>query len=422
MSEVMNGAPESATFNPTVGTHTVANGKVGPGPEMNKSSVSKTISKMGWSTAPLDTFLRNINTGKTKSDKYEFFSVMARAVKCKTAAEGVVSADSTVTIRLSDGWHALSKDGNLIVPSMQVAAGRATALGEGEVATHPLVVHIVSINYVEHSITVIGVNGAGTIPAETELFRMASAKDQDAAISEDPHATPTKDYNYCQRNLCTISENAYQMLQEKEVEYGLKEFKEQAVLDFRYQSEVSSLFGGAAIAGENFIDPVTQKRKLHMRGLTDFNIQSVARTESEEIDTYLNRALEALFAVNNGSEERILLYGAGFATALANSKLWTKQMEAKNTEITWGVRWKMIESNFGMLRGVMDPALSLLGPYTNCAFIVDPYNIRHVEQVPMFERTLDLQSAGIRNSKDVVLEESITLEVTNPTTHGLLIL
>ena len=212
------------------------------------------------------------------------------------------------------------------------------------------------------------------------------------------------------------------MLQEKEVEYGLKEFKEQAVLDFRYQSEVSSLFGGAAIAGENFIDPVTQKRKLHMRGLTDFNIQSVARTESEEIDTYLNRALEALFAVNNGSEERILLYGAGFATALANSKLWTKQMEAKNTEITWGVRWKMIESNFGMLRGVMDPALSLLGPYTNCAFIVDPYNIRHVEQVPMFERTLDLQSAGIRNSKDVVLEESITLEVTNPTTHGLLIL
>lgn len=417
---IENGAPESATFNPTVTTHTVANGQVGPGPEMNKPSVSKTIAKMGWSTAPLDTFLRNINTGKTNSDKYEFFSVMARGVKCKAGAQAEIKTDSTATITLSEGWHALSKDGNLLVPSMNVAGGVASAAPDG-IAPHPLVVHIVAINYVDHTITVVGVNGAGTIPAETELYRMASAKDQDAAMSEDPQATPTKDYNFCQRNLCTISENAYQALQEKEVEYGLKEFKEQAVLDFRYQAEVSSLFGGRAILGENFLDPVTQKRKLHMRGLTDFNIQSIVQS-TEDIELFLNRAMEALYSVNNGSEERLLLWGAGFATKLANSKSWTKQLEAKNTEIKWGVRWKLIESQFGLLRCVMDPALSLLGPYTNTAIVVDPNNIRHIEQVAMFERELDLKSAGIRNTKDILLEESITLEVTNPTTHGMLIL
>jgi hypothetical protein len=48
--------------------------------------------------------------------------------------------------------------------------------------------------------------------------------------------------------------------------------------------------------------------------------------------------------------------------------------------------------------------------------------VRLVEQVPLQERKLDLVSAGIRNSKDIVLEESITLELTNPKAHGLLVL
>jgi hypothetical protein len=54
--------------------------------------------------------------------------------------------------------------------------------------------------------------------------------------------------------------------------------------------------------------------------------------------------------------------------------------------------------------------------------VIDPRHIRVVEQVPMQERALDLQKAGIRNSHDVVLEESITLELTNPKAHGILTL
>jgi hypothetical protein len=222
--------------------------------------------------------------------------------------------------------------------------------------------------------------------------------------------------------LCTVSENAYQRLQEKDVEYGLNDFKEQAIYDFRLQSEAAAIFGGGAVAGENFIDPTTRKRKLHMRGVLDFDIQVIESAAGQPIDEYLNEAMQKLFAVNNGSEERILLYGAGFATKLANSKWWTKQLEANKTEVKWGVTWKMVESNFGRLRAIMDPALSLFGDYTDCALVVDPRHLRVVEQVPLQENKLDLQKAGIRNSLDVVLEESITLELTNPKAHGLLII
>ena len=430
MAEI-TGASVDATIQGTVGTHathinadgeSVATKKDGVivKHDINKSSVSKKLAKIGWSNAPLDTFLRNIGKGSTKSDKFEFFSVTARGIACTIGSiDKAIAKDTVSTITLSNGWHNVSKSGVLMVPTYNVTEGAASKLSKG-VATKPLMLHIVDVDYANKTIKVVGINGTGTLAAGTEMYRAGVACDQDTAITEDPQAMPVKDYNLCQRMLCTISENAYQALQEKEVEYGLNDFKEQAILDFRLQSEAAAIFGGGAIDKENFVDPVSYKRKLHMRGVLDFGIQTKTN-EGEEIDVFLNEAMEELFAVNNGSSERLLLYGAGFATALANSKWWQKQLEANKTEVKWGVTWKNIESNFGSLRAVMDPALSLMG-YTNCALVIDPAHVRLIEQVPMQERSLDLQKAGIRNSHDIVLEESITLELTNPTAHGLLML
>lgn len=429
MSEIFNGAPESATTVGPIGTHQTTinpdNGKVvstdGAARNINKSTISEKLSQINPARTPLDTFLRNIKAGTTKSDKYEFYSIIARGVKCTLASGGAITLDGVTTLTLSPGGiHHLSKDGDLLIPSYNVANGKAEKLNDG-VASRPLVIHIVELNYVENTIKVVGVNGTATLDAETVMYRMASAKDQDAAISNDPLATPTKDFNFCQRNIVTVSENAFQSLQEKEVEYGLAEFKEQAFADFRYQAEVTSLFGASFAGvggGEYFIDPITQKRKLHMRGLVDFNIQGVELNAQTDADASINAMMQQMFAVNNGSEERLLLYGAGFATLLSNSKQWVKQLEANKTDVAWGVRWKMFESNFGVLRAIYAPALSLCG-YGNAAFIIDPYNLRRVDQIKLHERKLDLQTAGIRNSKDVMLEESWTLEATNPTTHGI---
>ena len=410
---------DSKAPNGTVGTHVVNGAHTeATTQEINRPSVSKKLAKIGWSNAPLDTMLRNIGKGSTNSDKFEFFSVSARDVKCKVGGSSAVTlGTSAVDITLSEGVHCLSKSGVLVVPTYTVSNKAASATKDGAAATNPLMLHIVDVDYSANKVKVLPINAtSGSLAVATEMYRSGIACDQDTAITDDPQAMPVKDHNYCQRFLCTISENAYQAMQDKDVEYGLNDFKEQAIFDFRLQSEAAAIFGGGAVAGENFIDPVTYKRKLHMRGVLDFGIQALPSTASEDIDAYLNRVMEALFSVNNGSEERILLYGAGFATKLANSKWWTKQLEANKTEMNW----KMVESNFGRLRGIMDPALSLFGPYKNCALVIDPAHLRVVEQVPMQERKLDLQKAGIRNSHDVVLEESITLELTNPKAHGLL--
>lgn len=425
MAEI-TGASAEATIQGTVGTHSteVSNGKtvVAGTPEINKATTSSKLAKIGWSNAPLDTFLRNIGKGKTNSDTYQFFSVTARGVAC-TASAATAEGD-TFVVTMSTGVHSLSKSGVLMVPTLKVENGVAKSAGS-KASLKPLMLHIADINYSAKTATLVPLNGTVTadLLKTATFYRAGIACDQDVAITEDPQAMPTKDHNHCQRMLCTISENMYQALQDKEVEYGLNDYRDQALLDFRLQSEMATIFGGGAVAGENFVDPKSNKRKLHMRGVLDFDIQNIVKTDADEtIDAFLNRAMEELFAVNNGSSERLLLYGAGFATALANSNWWQKQLESNKTEIKWGVTWKMVESNFGSLRGIMDPALSLTGEYSNCALVIDPAHVRLVEQVPLQERKLDLVSAGIRNSKDIVLEESITLELTNPKAHGLLVL
>ena len=406
-----------------VATHTVSGGKVTGQPEMNKPTVSKKLAKVMPSNYPLDTLLREIATGTTNSDKYEFYSIVARGVKAKlgAAVSTAETGGTPVTLTLSEGVHSLSLDGDLLVPSYNVTVSgtTATATKVTGLATRPLQLHIVGINYAGKTINVVGVNApCPTLVKDTELYRMASAKDQDAAISNDPMATPTKDFNYCQRNLCTISENAFQALQDKEVEYGIAEFKEQAIYDFRYQNEITAIFGSAYYGGE-MVDPATQKRKLHMRGLVDFGIKSITRGDNVGVSEFLNTAMQEIFSNNNGSEKRILLYGPEFATELANSGAWAKQLEAGKTEVKWGITWKVIESNFGTVLGMLHNGLGMVG-YGKAAVLIDPANIRRIEQVPLSMQDLDLKKAGIRNSKDVLMEEAWTLEVTNPATHAML--
>lgn len=406
-----------------VATNTVSGGKVTGHPEMNKATVSKKLAKVMPSNYPLDTMLREITSGTTNSDKYEFYSIVARGVKAKLGAD--VSTAETggapVTLTLSEGVHSLSLDGDLLVPSYNVAVSGATATATKVtgLASRPLQLHIVGISYGNKTISVIGVNApCPALVKDTELYRMASAKDQDAAISNDPMATPTKDFNYCQRNLCTISENAYQALQDKEVDYGMAEFKEQAIYDFRYQNEITAIFGSAYYGGE-MVDPNTQKRKLHMRGLVDFGIKTLSREDGVGVAEFLNTSMQEIFSNNNGSEKRILLYGPEFATELANSGAWAKQLEAGKTEVKWGITWKVIESNFGTVLGMLHNGLGMVG-YGKAAVLIDPANIRRIEQVPLSMQDLDLKKAGIRNSKDVLMEEAWTLEVTNPATHAML--
>lgn len=388
-------------------------------PEHNKPTISQRLSKIMPSATPLDTILREVDSVPCKSQKFEYYSVNSRGVSTKVAApntEGSTGGLAEVNVATE---HMFSVDGNLLVPSFSASGPNeeAKAVASG-ISFSPLVLHIVSIDRAAHKLTVFAVNAnkVPVLPADTLLYRMGVAKNELAAISDDPSALPTKDYNYCQIHMTTVSEGVYQAMQEKEIQYGLLDLKEQALLDFRMTNEVDSLFGYK----REFYDPVTQKTKYMSDGMIRKITKHLDKGSASGItnDVLIGWAAD-IFTGNNGSDKRICFYGPEFGVALARATTVQKQLEAAKTEVVYGMTFNRIETVHGTLLMKMHNAFGLYG-YSAAAMVIDPANIARAQQKPLEANRLDLDKTGQSRANAIRIDESHTLMVTNPDTHAML--
>ena len=315
------GAPEEQTVQGVVGTvkdESQTDGFVRQ--EVNKPTFSQKLAKIFPSRFPMDTILREIGTGTTKSDIYKYPSVVARGVQAKVKELSTeATAPDVATIKMVS-VHALSLNGNLLVPNYTATGSDAVAkkVSSG-VSPLPLVLHIVEIDRSAKTIKVYPVN-ASKVPAfeaDTTFYRMGSAMDQEAARSSDPTVMPTYDENYVQTNMCTISQLFAQEVQEKETEWGMADMKEMALFDFRYQNEMNALFG----VKRELVDPISQKPKYMMDGIIRKVGNTLVRDAEQSVEKFLIHAVAKTFDANNGSDTRVMFYGSEFGIGLSESDL-----------------------------------------------------------------------------------------------------
>lgn len=414
------GVAETAqgTVKPTLDGSTTDNPQK---PEVDKPSFSKRVTKIFPSKFPLDTIARELPKGKTDSDEYKYASVVARAIGCVVKTTVTETAAPSLTTIALNSAHMLSVDSNLMVANYNATGHGAKATlvsGEGSVAPSPLILHIVSIDRAGNTIKVFPVN-ASHVPAlvaGTFLARVGVAKDQLTAMSEDPISMPTYDTNYCQINMATISEAYFQKIQEKESEWGMADMQESALFDFRMQSEMAMLFG----AKRFFLDPETGKAKYMMDGFVRKVGHTIDNKGAGITEKYLNNALAQIFDGNNGSEARLMFYGSDFGLSLEENATFQKQLEAGKTKVKFGITWNEIETNQGTILAKKHDAFQMVG-YGKAALVIDPANFRRIEQRPLTVYDLDLEKAGKQRTQDRRIDESFTLEVTNPETHGLIL-
>lgn len=415
------GAPEEQTVQGVVGTvkdESQTDGFVRQ--EVNKPTFSQKLAKIFPSRFPMDTILREIGTGTTKSDIYKYPSVVARGVQAKVKELSTeATAPDVATIKMVS-VHALSLNGNLLVPNYTATGSDAVAkkVSSG-VSPLPLVLHIVEIDRSAKTIKVYPVN-ASEVPAfeaDTTFYRMGSAMDQEAARSSDPTVMPTYDENYVQTNMCTISQLFAQEVQEKETEWGMADMKEMALFDFRYQNEMNALFG----VKRELVDPISQKPKYMMDGIIRKVGNTLVRDAEQSVEKFLIHAVAKTFDANNGSDTRVMFYGSEFGIGLSESATFQKQLEAGKTVMKFGITWNEVETNSGRLLCKMHTGLALAG-YGSAGLILDVANVRKVEQLALQTKDLDLDTAGERRSKDTRVLEAFTMEVTNPDTHTLMFL
>lgn len=391
--------------------------------DINRPTISKKITKINPSLFPMDTLLRELESVPCSSFEYQYYSVRGRGVQSKiktpyTVTGGSESGPKQITVTNA---HIFSQDGNILFPTMNVdnTTKTATPVASGGLSLNPLICHIVATDSIaQDKITIYPINAAvlPALPADTPIYRLGVAKHENAGMSEDPSQMPYSDSNYCQIHMTTVSEGLYQKLSEKDVNFGLLDMREQALLDFRMTNEADALFG----VKERFVDPVTRKVKYMSDGL----VRKIEKhldmgSESKITNDLLYGWCSDVFCGNNGSERRIMFYGKDFGRQMAGAATVQKQLEAGSTEIVFGITFHRISTPDGELLMKPHDLLNEYG-YSKAAMVIDPANVYRAIQKPLEATELDRDKTGLSRSDDVRIDESHTLAVTNPDAHALL--
>ena len=225
---------------------------------------------------------------------------------------------------------------------------------------------------------------------------------------------PDKSWNYSQIFMEQVEQSVYEALHKKEVEWGLKDFKAQSIFDLRESMEFTTLFGYR----NKIFDPDDADYKYMTGGVTRYIDTELEYTLNSITDKNFVSWTKTMFTGNSGSDTRYFFVGSGLNQQLHSVGTITKQLEAKSTEVKYGITFSKIETNFGVFYIKHHPLLDRAG-WTNNGLILDLNNIEKFVFKPMEVRELELKKSGQRNVDAFVIDEAFGLALRYPDTHAI---
>ena len=407
----------------TDGTGTVSTEKVKAGvADLDQDYVSKLVTQMRPAATPLDTIMRQIRQATPiKSWKTEFYAVDARPLYDEVHTAHTHSAGSGVTtkelrVKNVGMWAA---DDTVMFKGITGGDGKDLVCFVISKDTSGNTVKIQPLNGVDDTFDGSAIKAIPSIAANTRMVRLGSCKHElDAQTS--PYAIlPEKSYNYVQRFMAQVEESIYQRLHQKEVDWTFTDYEAQNVFDMKATMEQSFLFG---IRSE-FTDLVNSKKRYSTGGIANFITKAVeyglGGTDRVIDDAWFVDASKTIFQGNSGSEVRYLFGGSGLMANLMKVGTVLKQIQGKQTMVKYGLTFKEIETNFGLLRFFHHPLLDQAGWEDN-GLVLDLSFIEKHTFIPLKTKELDLISSGQRNANAVVIEETCGVIVRYPDTHAII--
>ena len=384
--------------------------------ELLMSEVSQKITEMKPARTPLDTITRSASVKKKiNAFKTDYYAVDVRPFSDTTAAAyvkpvpGVELAEITVTN--IDVW---SQDDTALAVGITGSDGL------------DLVLYVADIDVANSKIKVQALNGTvegalivvPSIANTTTLVRMGVAKAEKDAQTTPYAMIPEKEYNYCQIFMAQVEESTYMQIHKKEVNWSFSDYEALNIYDMKTTIELSYLFGFR----KHFTDKLGRDEKYACGGITgnitevlEYGTGGADRTVTN--DTLIDWCADA-FTGNSGSETRIMFAGAALTSYISKIDH-TKNLTGNQTEIKWGIEWKVISTNFGRILWKLHPLFAQIG-WTEKGVLIDVNNLEKHEFVPMSTRELNLKESGQRNVKARVIEETSCPVLRYPDTHRLI--
>jgi hypothetical protein len=257
---------------------------------------------------------------------------------------------------------------------------------------------------------------ANPIPQDTELFFNGVAKNELDAQTEPYQRMPQVYSNFCQIQMCQIEQGMYDQKQKKELDWGLIEFKSDALYNFRYGCENTALMGiKEKLTNLDGLDIYTAG------GLESYVGWKLLYNPISAGGTGLNMGMffdlgQAVFTSIAGSDSRVFFMSPQLMTEFLKCVDFQKMMSESKTELIYGLRCNQIETGFGLLNIRLHKGLGLSRPGQGC--VVDLTRIKMRTFDPMHWRDIDLLGSGQSKADAWTLEERTTFEFRAKASHA----
>ena len=389
--------------------------------DLDVNHVSKKVAEMKPAKTPLDTIMRNVKTTmKINSFITEFYSVDSREF-----------ADAVTTLYTKGGDGVTSYA--LVVDNVGMWSVDDTAVFRditGAQDDDDLVCLVIDKSTSGNTITIQPMNGdtgagsmAGslvlpTIAASTVIIRMGKAMNEMDAQAVPYAIVPEKGDNYCQIFMAQVEEGVFQAQHKKEVQWGFNEYSAQNIYDMKGSMEYSFKFGY-----QTRITQLTDSDERYLTGGVTREITETLEYGTGGSDRTINESdfvtwTKNIFTGNSGSDMRVLLMGDGLVSYISQIDTVSKQIAADKTLVKWGIKFNVIETNFGTLLCKHDPSLDIAN-WGDKGIVLDLNYVEKHVFTPMEIRELDLKTPGIRNANASIMRETSAMVIKYPDVHKL---
>lgn len=384
--------------------------------DLNMAEVSEKITKMRPSATPIATiFSAHAKKRGVKSQRTEYYSVDIKPFVDKMDDVYTHAGDGQALAKIRVANISLfNVDDTVMFKGIEGSDGGQFV---GSIAAKDVAARTISIQPLN------GPLGSGTmaeleivpksIPDDTMIIRMGVAKSELDAQTAPFAIMPDKEFNYTQNFMAQVEESVFQRMTKKEVAWGFTDYEEMNIYDMKARQELSYLFG----VRKQFVDAVDNEEKFTCGGLTRFmtKVQNYNKTTGLKNTDWVDWT-KYMFADNAGSDTRFLFAGDDLIAQISKIDGITKQLDAKNVEVKWGISFNVVETKFGILYIKRHPLFGMVG-LGDDGVVLDVNNLEEHEFMPLQFNTLDLKKSGQRNADATVLQKVAAPILRYPGTH-----
>ena len=364
---------------------------------------------------PIDTFTRSI-ANNVKSEAWEAGGWEIGTREVWDSLDAAYSSGTTIKVKNPDMW----KPGDtMLVHTIDSNGDDSGIKMDSSSPAQPVALIVKAISGADLTVQRVGALTASipSIDDDSIIQRLSPAVSELEASVEGFAIQPSDRKYYNQTHMCQVEESVIHALLKKKVAMDFSVYKEQTLWDFKRGMELCNLFGVGGLSKN-------AKGELvhHSTGLWwQMSQQSTVNFAASMSDQDWNSLGRAIFEGNNGADRRLLFAGNGLLEQIANVSSYSKQLEAKNTEMVLGLRVFKIETPFGEL--LVKPMGSLFeGYFAKCGMVIDPNFVKKYVMEPLTTTQLDLNKTGQRRVDNAVrIHETYSLFLENLPCHRRII-